>query len=124
MNRQQRRAYSRQQEKKRQIQAAFLKSGITPEDMKKSYKMGFDEGFRASGMEITKCCYAALALVLFEDYGFTQEKTVEAMRKIQDKVIYTFHHSELADELLRKANITVDWGGTFQRIDTIEGVQE
>lgn len=126
MNRQARRAYERQQEKKRQIQAAFLKSGITQEDLKRSYKRGFDEGFRAAGMEITKCCYAAIALVVHEEYGFDGEKTIETMRAVQDKVLYTFHHSELAEELLRKSGIVVDWGDEFQEIREAEdsGEQE
>lgn len=120
MNRQQRRNYERQQEKHRQIQAAFLKSGITQEDLKRTYKKGFDEGFRAAGMEITKCCYAAIAIVVHEEYGFDSEKTIEAMRKVQDKVIYTFHHSELAEELMKKAGIEVDWNDEFQEIREAE----
>ena len=71
-NRAQRRAMMRNQENKNKILlqnstreqtvARLLQNGITPEDVRKEYWRGREDGFHDAGTNILKSCYAGIIL--------------------------------------------------------------
>ena len=64
---------------------ALMKNGITPEDLSRSFKDGYDEGFRDAAPAITKTVYAAVILAARKQLGFGRKHCQRGFADIMDR---------------------------------------
>lgn len=112
--------------KKREIQARaavierLSKNGITPEDLKKEYDKGFDEGFRRAAEPIISSTYAAVCLALHELHGFGPKRCEDVLRLLDQKLLYSLTSVELAQQVLEDIGLTINFKEPFDRIEDKE----
>lgn len=98
------------------MKSMIRKSGILEEELIKAQERGFREGFHQAGQEIVRCCYAGICIALHDEFGFGSERCYRAVKACDEKIKYALHHSELADELIKKAGLKIDWNEPFDRV--------
>lgn len=94
----------------------LTQNGISPNDLKTSYKEGFDEGLKVAARPILKTTYGALCLILSEKYGFTPEKCLEALIAFDQKVTYAINEDEYVGETFDKLGLEIDFSGATDRV--------
>ena len=65
--------FQREMEKYEQARKIIEHNGITEKDLEESYEKGLRDGIHEAGLNITKCCYAAVCLALHDEFGFGAE---------------------------------------------------
>lgn len=135
MNRAQRRALARIQRrevadlpeyKKREIAAKaalverLSQNGITPDDLKREYDKGFDEGFRRAAEPVIRSIYAATCLALRELYGFGSKRCMDVLRRLDQKILFTLDGHELVDQVFRDIGLTINFKEPFDRIEEVD----
>lgn len=114
MNRGQRRALQRTQPKQlkgksqAQILNSLIKNGLTPEDLEKSYREGFDAGFMAASPEITKTAYAAMALALRDDFKFGRTRIIRVLSSVNDNIMLHLDSTDAIDKVYRDIGISLN----------------
>ena len=123
MNRGQRRALRKQQPRairgktQNQILTELTRNGITPENLEKSFKEGFEAGFNAASPEITKTAYAAVVLALREE-GFGQTRCKRVLTRMNDLILHTLYSIEAIDKVYEEIGLVLHLE------DPLEPVQE
>lgn len=131
MNRTLRGGFSGMQEAKRElfqeknnarqlIVHALEKNGLTLDDLSREYERGREEGFRQASMPIIQCCYAGICIALHDEFGFGTERCYRALKAVDKQILWTLHHSEQAEELLKKTGLVIDFDDPFERIQKAE----
>lgn len=91
----------------------------TEEQMLEAIKGGLDEGWRGgwrAGMtEMLKCAYAAISVVMREQYGFGAERLLRLLKAVDMRIETTIEHSDLLKEL-EKAGVELDLSDPLDRI--------
>lgn len=91
----------------------------TEDQMLKAIQGGVDEGWRGgwrAGMtEMLKCAYAAVSVVMREQYGFGAERLLKLLKAIDQRIETTIEHSDLLAEL-SSAGIELDLSDPMERI--------
>ena len=133
-NRAERRAMMREQTKKnkaliadyskQQRIAGLIQNGITAKDLDEAYERGRKEGFNQASWPIIKCCHAGICIALHDEFGFDNRQCYEALKAVDDKIIYTLNHSKLADEMLEKTGIRLRLDEPFDRVQMAEPEEE
>lgn len=130
MNRAQRRAAMRaQNDRSKQLAAEYtrqktieslLQNGITPKHLDAEYERGRQDGFDEAGVELIKTLYAAVCLVLQDEFGFSKEQCWEAVHAVDRKIVWAVDHVELMHEAWEKTGITFHFDDEFDRIGRAE----
>ena len=92
------------------------KNGISPEDLKTSFKEGYDEGLKVAVRPILKTCYGALCLLLHDEYGFDQQKCLDALKAFDYKVTYAISEDEYIGETFDKLGFSIEFNDATDRI--------
>lgn len=95
-----------------------MKNGLTPEDIDKAYREGFDEGFAAASPECTRTMFAAVALALHEEYGFGASRCMKVLQAVNNHIINTFDSTDAIDKVFQ------DLGLEIRLNDPLEPVRE
>jgi len=101
---------------KQQRIAGLIQNGITPEDLEKSFEEGRKIGFTDASEAILKAAYAGICLALNERFGFGKKRVYDALAAVDEKVVFALGQNELVDEVLRRFDITIDFGEAFDRL--------
>lgn len=104
--------------------AGLIQNGITPEDVRKEYKRGLQEGFQKAGIAITKSCYAGIILALKEEFGFDEDQCFRAVSALDKKIIWSIDHVELADEVLEQTGLRLELDEPMDRVQKVEAADE
>lgn len=91
------------------------------EDAEKSgYDSGFDDGYadgrRDGSFESLRCCYAAICIVLHDKYGFGKNRCFDVLKDLDEKVIWALNHRDLAQEVLDKTGLEIEFDEAFDRL--------
>ena len=126
-NRAQRRAMMRQQTQKnkaliedyskQQRIAGLIQNGITVKDVEREYERGRQDGFKQAAWPIIKSCYAGICIALHDEFGFGQQRCYKALKAVDEKIVWSLSHSELADEVLDKTGIKLNLDEPFDRVE-------
>lgn len=116
-NRKQRRAVMRNTaDRNKKLIASFtaqeralglIQNGITEQDVDNAFHEGFNKGFKAAAMPIIKSCIAATGSVLHDVLGFGEKECYEALKALNEKMVFTIERQDLVDETLRKTGVEV-----------------
>ena len=126
MNRAQRRDMMRQQTgKSAELLAQYSKAqrierlmmqGISPADLDKAHRDGWDEGYKAAAIPTIEACYAAVAVALHDVFGFGQERCIRALNAVDERITTMIVGDELRREALDKAGVDIQFGEGVDRI--------
>lgn len=115
MNRAQRRAKAKSTPAYRRgmtaedMRKAFVKNGITPEDLQQNYEIGLSEG-RTEGIEFAiKTVYAASALALNEIAGWGHKRCARFMRRMDEIVTTTITSDDVIEDVFEKCGLRIDF---------------
>ena len=115
--------FHRKADMRRTVIGALERNGITLHDLEDEFERGREAGFQAAAMPIIKCCYAGIILALHDVFGFGQERCYRAIKAVDEKTLFSLHHSELADEVMEKTGIKLELDEPFERVQKIERSQ-
>lgn len=101
---------------RRAMMRGLIQNGITPEDVRKEYRRGEEEGFREAATSITKSCYAAIILALKDEFGFDDEQCYQALMAVDRRILYSIEHAELAEEVLEKTGLELRLDDPIERV--------
>ena len=87
------------------------RNGITIEDLDKSYHEGYDDGARIAAENTLKNIFAAVALVLHEDYDFDDNRCMDVLNAIDQKVIYALDSREMVQQVWDDLGIEMTFSG-------------
>lgn len=130
LNRSQRRAAAKQKKydqarsalppTKAERLAQIMKQGISPEDLEKEYKAGFEAGFQAASKPVIRSHYAALILAAHELYGFGQERCIRLLNRVNDLMVETLTSEEMTQRAFDEIGVLIDWNDPFDRVQKKE----
>lgn len=112
--------FQREVEKYEQARRIIEHHGITEKDLEESYEKGLRDGIHEAGLNITKCCYAAVCLALHEEFGFGAERCHRALNAVDQRIVWSLNHSELADEVLEKTGLQIKFDEPFERVERVQ----
>lgn len=97
----------------------LIRNGITPQDVEQEYHTGYDDGYKFAASQIIKCCYAAVILALTDEFGFTPDQCEKALNCVDKRTAWAIDHFELADEVMRKTGLKMEFDEEFDRITRV-----
>lgn len=112
--------FQREMEKYEQARKIIEHHGITEKDLEESYENGLRDGIHEAGLNITKCCYAAVCLALHEEFGFGAERCYRAVSAVDQRIVWALNHVELTDEVLEKTGLQIKFDEPFERVERVE----
>lgn len=86
-----------------QRKAQLYRNGITEQDLKRHYEMGFDDGVHATYSMV----FAACMLSLSELYGFGQERCFRTLERIYHHIQFTLDNSEIVQEVYDRTGLEI-----------------
>lgn len=98
----------------------LLQQGISPEDLKKEYEHGFDEGYKLAGTQSVKMVYAAVCLALRKMHGFGKQRCREVLREIDRTIIFELSSQDLIDKVYDEIGLELAFDDPFERVQEKE----
>ena len=95
----------------------LMKQGISPQDLEREYRKGFDAGFKAAGQPMVKTCYAAACLAAHEKFGFGKKRCLRLLRSLDKHVVDTLTSVEAIEEVYNRVGIHINFNDPFERIE-------
>lgn len=80
-------------------------------------KRARDQAILATSGPMLETVYAAVILLMTEEYGFTHEQCVDLLEKLEDKTLYCFEHQEILQEAFEKTGIIIHFNDAVDRIE-------
>lgn len=94
--------------------------GITPMDVEKARRDAREEAFRDTAPAIQSAVYAAMAIVLHDEFGFEKADVLKALHAVDHKMLETLDTEELYRELAEKCEIRILGREGVGRIETVD----
>lgn len=128
MNRQERRRQQRAEQSQKRAAPSFhkltkeqrmeqlVKNGITLKDLEKSYTDGYNAGFSDACPATFKTIYAAVCLALNDKYGFGAKRCKDALKAIDNYVIYSLTSAEAIQAVYDRMKLELDFDDPLDRI--------
>ena len=91
---------------------ALMQQGISPQQLKENYDLGYRNGHRDGyfngTLTMRKTIYAAISLALHELHGFGEERLVRVLKLVDEKMYYCIDNQDLVDELFAKTGLELE----------------
>lgn len=97
---------------------ALIRNGITPEDLEKEYRNGYDAGFKDAAPCVVKTAYAAICLALQELHGFGQEQCADVLARVDNHILHSLTSIDAIEEVFDKIGLQINFDEPFERIET------
>ena len=80
-------------------------------------KRALDRAILATSGPMLESVYAAIVILMTEDYGFTHDQCVELLQKLEDKTLYCMDHMDILNEAFEKTGIKIHFNDAIDRIE-------
>ena len=80
-------------------------------------KRARDQAILATSGPMLETVYAAVILLMTEDYGFTHDQCVQLLEKLEDKTLYCLEHRDILQEAFDKTGIIIHFNDAIDRIE-------
>lgn len=94
----------------------LMTQGISPADLERMYRKGYDEGFKKAGTEMVYACYAACALGLHEAFRFGQARLIRALNAMDEHIATMITGKDLKDEVMDRLGLNIDFTEGVNRV--------
>ena len=95
--------------------ARLLQHGITPEDLEKEYKAGFEQGFKEASAPMIRSMYAAVLLAGHELYGFGKKRGVRLLNRIDRIITDVLTSQELMEQVFADIGVEMIFDEPVER---------
>ena len=85
------------------------RNGITVDDLERTYKTGYDEGFRLGCEHTFESLFAAACLALHELHGFGAKRCLRVLNLMHEKTYYCLSRTEIIQEVYDKMKLTINF---------------
>lgn len=97
----------------------LMQQGISPADLEREYKAGFDAGFKAAAEPMIRGQYAAVALAAHELFKFGRKRCARLLNRLDYHVVNTLTNEELIEEVYEKIGLRLDFKEPFDRVEEV-----
>lgn len=87
------------------------RNGITIEDLDRAGKEGYNDGARIAAENTMRNIYAAVALVMHENYGFGKKRCMDVLNAVDQKVMYALDSKEMIQQVWDDLKIKMTFDG-------------
>lgn len=91
-----------------QWRAQMAKNGITPEDMNKEFKRGWDDGWKAGHDSTARLLVGSMCLALMEDHGFDKEMLTGLLQRMDELMLSSLTSDAALNAAYAKMGLDVD----------------
>ena len=99
---------------------ALMQQGISPQQLKENYDLGYRNGHRDGyfngTLTMRKTIYAAISLALHELHGFGEERLIRVLKLVDEKLYYCLDCQDLVDELFAKTGLELELSETIDEL--------
>lgn len=110
MNRQQRRAQERAEQKLVRMGDVLRAKNPLADDV---WRQGYNEGLRAGSEFVIKDCYAAAVLALHDLEGYGTKRNTRFLQVMDGYIVNSLSTEEIIDEALQKAGVSINFREPF-----------
>lgn len=96
--------------------ARLERNGITKEDLKQNYDIGYEEGHKTAMHNTINVAFAAVCLALHELYGFGQHRCFKVLSKMYDTIVFNLDTKEAVDEVYKQIGLTLNLQDPIQPV--------
>lgn len=89
----------------------LMKNGITPEDLEKEYKRGWDAAINQTAEFAMKMIYCGFALALKREFGFGSTRVMRTLTAADKIILEELTTDEIIDRVARELGITMRFDG-------------
>lgn len=120
MNRQQRRAQERAEQKLVRMGDVLRAKNPLADDV---WRQGYNAGLRAGSEFVIKDCYAAAVLALHDLEGYGTKRNTRFLQVMDGYIVNSLSTEEIIDEALQRAGVSINFREPFpeNRIQEAEG---
>lgn len=97
-----------QQDARQKIMQQLERNGITAEDLKVNYDLGYDAGWKRGQEATTEMFFAAICLALYKCFGFGAERCHRVLTEVYQNVVYTIDSADAVKEVFDKIGLKID----------------
>lgn len=113
MNRQDRRKAQKNRHGYRKLspeqwRAQMAKNGITPEDMNREFRRGWDDGWKAAHDSTAKLLVGSLCLALMEEHGFDKAKLTKLLEKMDELMLKSLTSDAALNAAFARMGLDID----------------
>ena len=105
-----------EEERRRRVQnneyiQRMERNGITIEDVNRAAQEGYQDGAKIAADNTMRNIYAAIALVMHENYGFGKKRCMDVLRAVDEKVMYAIDSKEMVQQVFDELKIKMTFDG-------------
>ncbi len=117
MNRAERRREVREKSKGYSLEHTSMRDAVSKAVVEKVREQKIrEQAILATSGPMLETVYAAVILLMTEEYGFTHEQCVDLLKKLEDKTLYCFDHQDILEEAFQKTGIIIHFREGLDRI--------
>jgi len=87
------------------------RNGITIDDLDRAGRQGYQDGARIAAENTMRNIYAAVALVMHENYGFGKKRCMDVLNAVDQKVMYALDSKEMIQQVWDDLKIKMTFDG-------------
>ncbi len=106
----------KEMERRQQVKESLFRNGITVDDLKKNYDLGWKDGFKEACEPTIKSLYAIMAQVLHEKHGFGKKRIYDVLRAVDNKMCACASYEDEILTVWRQIGLHLDFNEPFDRI--------
>lgn len=90
---------------------SIQRNGITIDDLDRAGRQGYQDGARIAAENTMRNIYAAVALVMHENYGFGKKRCMDVLNAVDQKVMYALDSKEMIQQVWDDLKIKMTFDG-------------
>lgn len=95
------------------------RNGITAEDLKKNWDLGYEEGVRVAAEPMRQLCYAAVCLALNDLYGFGSKRCCDVLNAMYNHIEYSLTTQDAIDEVYKRMKLQINFEEIFDPVEEV-----
>lgn len=99
--------------------AGFARNGITIADLTREVAKARKQAYEDTVTSVMKVMYAAVAVVLVDEFGFSKDDCLRAIGAIDNKMAITIDSDEIVEEMHEKAGLRINAKEGVERVEQI-----
>lgn len=96
--------------------AGFARNGITMADLMREVSKARTQAFEDTASSVMKVTYASVAVVLFDEFGFSKEDCFKVINAIDQKMAVIIDDEEIVNEMEEKTGIIFNYKEGVERV--------
>ena len=101
------------------ILGGMARNGITLQDMAREVSKVRKETYESTATAVQQVAYAAIAIVLAEEFGFSKEDCYKAINAVDRKMALAIDYEDIIKEMEDKAKVRFNFSNGVERVEML-----